>query len=246
MTILYYNNICVYTLIHIADFIFLEPGGIIVKYLRDDLSLTCHHSSFDRSLWLANGSLLENASNPLNAFVEFVNTPPSFNYSEITINDMTEIVNGTQIGCFIETTTSSVFSNNITILLQGNIKFYIFYIHFYKSTLLIGKLKSVGNLKYEVYDNYLQITWSSPFALDQRYRNQIFYELAILNETSHKTNITNTHETNYEIYPTTSRLITCDDFSVTVTPKNKLGFGNNSTISIQSEGNYSMIYHQQK
>ncbi len=72
-------------------------------------------------MWLANGSLIENISNPLNPFVEFVNTPPSFNYSEITINGMTEIVNGSQIECFIETSTSSVFSNNLTILLQGKL-----------------------------------------------------------------------------------------------------------------------------
>ncbi len=72
-------------------------------------------------MWLANGSLIGNSSNPLNPFVVFINTPPSFNYSEITINGMTEIVNGSQIECFIETSTSSVISNNLTILLQGKL-----------------------------------------------------------------------------------------------------------------------------
>ncbi len=103
--------------------------------------------------------------------------------------------------------------------------------------LFIGKLDSVENLNYVVYDNYLKITWSSPFALNSDLRNQISYKLVILNQTSEIATTIYTNKTSYEIYPTTSCLITCDDFSVTVIPRNKLGFGNKSTTSIQSEGN---------
>ncbi len=76
-------------------------------------------------MWLANGSLLENSSNSINQFVQFINNPPTFNLSEIVIINMTEIVNGSQIECFIETSTSSVFSNQITLLLQGKSLYFI-------------------------------------------------------------------------------------------------------------------------
>ncbi len=109
-----------YMFLFFKDCICLEPNGIIIKYLGDDLILTCYHSSANRPVWLANGLILENISNPLNPFVEFINTPSSYNYSEIIVHNMAELVNGSQIGCLIETSTSSVFSNNVTILLQGN------------------------------------------------------------------------------------------------------------------------------
>ncbi len=98
---------------------------------------------------------------------------------------------------------------------------------------LIGKLEAVGNLNYILYDNYIQITWSPPFTLIPELRSQV----VILNQTSQIVNIMTISGTNYEIYPITSRLITCDDLFVTVSPRNRLGLGNNSTLSIQSKGN---------
>ncbi len=100
--------------------VYLEPSEP-VRYLRDDLRLTCHHSIQGRAMWLANGSRLDDISNPLNRFVTFVNTPPSYNISRLQIDNMTEIVNETEIRCYLATSSSSVFSNNVTILLQGKI-----------------------------------------------------------------------------------------------------------------------------
>ncbi len=61
--------------------------------------------------------------------------------------------------------------------------------------------------------------------------------MSVLNQTSQSANTIIVTENSYEIYPIMSHLITCDDFYVTVTPKNKIGFGDNNTLLIQSKGN---------